>query len=199
MVNRFAVLRGLVVLTSISIFSTVTWAQGLEVSGFGGAMTMDGGVGTHAAYGGAAAFRLGDHIHIFGQFSYSTLASSAFSTTSSGVTVTGNASVNVESFGGGIDYTFKAPGSKLRPFVTGGLGVGHFYGSGSGTGSNGGSASVSVGLTNALYTEVGGGVRLYVTKHLGLKPEVVYRRYQSSLFSSNAVQYTAGVFYQFGE
>jgi len=194
-----SVLGSLVLLAGTSAFSTITWAAGAEISGFGGGITLDGAGGTHDLFGGSAAYRLGDNVHLLGEFSYSTLASSAFSTNSGGVTVTGNASVNLASFGGGADYSFGSSTSKLRPYLTGALGLGHFYGSGSGTGSNGVSASVSVGLTNALYTGAGGGIRLYVGKHWGFKPEVRYQRYQSSLIKSNTAVYTVGLFYQFGD
>jgi hypothetical protein len=199
MFNRNAVLRGLVLLAGAFIFTTITWAGGVEVSGFGGGITLDGGGGTHPAFGATGAYRLGDHVHLFGEFSYSTLASSSFSTSSNGVTVTGNASVKLASFGGGADYSFRSSESKVRPYATVALGDGHFYGTGSGTGSNGNSASVSIGVANALYSGVGGGLRLYVGKHWGFKPEVRYQRYQSSLFGSNAVVYSVGLFYRFGD
>ncbi len=198
MFNRSVVSRSLVLLACASVFSTITWAGGAEVSGFGGGITLDGGGGTHGVYGATAAYRLGDNIHLFGEFGYSTLASSAFSTTSGGVAVTGNASVNLVDFGGGVDYSFR-PSSRVRPYVVGALGLGHFYGTGSGTGSNGASANVSVGLTNSLYGGVGGGIRLYLGPRWGIKPEVRYQRYQSSLIQSNTVQYTVGLFYQFGQ
>ncbi len=190
-------LRGLVLLAGASIFSTITWAGGVEVSGFGGGITLDGGVGTHAAYGGSAAYLLGDNVHLFGEFSYTTLASE---TVSSGTT-TANAAVNLASYGGGADYSFGSPSSKLRPYVLAALGVGHFYGNGSSGGT-----SVSLGITNDIYAGIGGGIRLYLGKHWGLKPEVRYQRYNSSqssllgatIGSSNSVQYTVGVFYQFG-
>jgi hypothetical protein len=199
MFNRSVVLRGLVLLAGASIFSTISWADGVEVSGSGGGVTLDGGGGTHAIIGATGAYRLGDHIHLFGEFGYSTLASSSFSTSANGVTVTGNASVKLANFGGGADYSFRSSEAKVRPYITAELGVGHFYGTGSGTGSNGNSASVSIGVTNALYYGVGGGVRLYVGQHWGFKPEVRYQRYQSSLIGSNTVQYSVGLFYQFGK
>jgi hypothetical protein len=136
---------------------------------------------------------------LFAEFGYSTLASSSFSTSASGVTVTGNASVKLANFGGGAHYSFRSSEAKVRPYITGELGVGHFYGTGSGTGSSGNSANVSIGVTNALYSGVGGGVRLYVGQNWGFKPEVRYQRYQSSLIGSNTVQYSVGLFYQFGK
>jgi hypothetical protein len=195
MFNRFAVLRGLVVLTSVSIFSPVTWANGFEVEGFGGGMTMDSGIGTHPIYGAAASFRLGDSLHLFGEFSHATILSE----TVSGV----NANGKVSNYGGGADVSFRSPEAKVRPYMTAGLGVGHFYATGSGS-ANGASVNVSATVDNALYEEIGAGVRVRLAKHLGLKPEVRYIHYNSStsgllggagVASSNGVQYTVGVFF----
>lgn len=206
MVNLRAILRGLVLLAGASAFSSISWGQGFEVSGFGGAMTMDGGVGTHASYGGAGAFLLGENIHIFGEFNYSQLVSSQFSQAAgNGSTITGTANVDLASFGGGVDYSFGSSTSKVRPYVTVALGVGHFYGTGSGTNGTT-STNVSVGISNSLYVGVGGGVRFYFGKHWGVKPEVRYQRYNSSNVGllgvstggANAVEYNVGLFYQFG-
>lgn len=196
--GRSVVARSFVLLMGVSAFSTITWAAGGEVSGFGGAMTFSGGVGTHGAAGAGAAYRFGDNIHLFGDFSYTTLASQTAS--SGGVTATGTA--KLASFGGGFDYSFGSSDSKLRPYVTASLGVGHFYATGSGPGVN-----VSLGIANEFYTGLGGGVRLYVGKNWGIKPEVRYQRYfngQSSLLGGgiggiSAVLYTGGIFYQFGK
>jgi hypothetical protein len=194
MFNRSVVSRGLVLLAGASIFSTITWAAGAEVSGLGGGITLDGGAGTHADYGGSGAYRLGENIHLFGEFNFSTLATTSMS--SNGVNATGSA--KLANYGGGVAYSFRVPDSKLRPYATVALGAGHFYGTGSAT-SNGTTTNVSIGIANALYTGVGGGVRFYLGKHWGLKPEVRYQRYQSSLFQANTVVYTVGLFYQFGD
>ncbi len=147
---------------------------------------MDSGIGSHPSYGGAAAARLGDKIHIFGEYSRATLLTE----TVSSVTASGK----LANYGGGADYSFGSLRSKVRPYVMAALGVGHFYVTGDG---------ISSTVTNALYSEVGGGVRLYLGKHWGIKPGIQYRHYNSSnsglvggnVGSSNAVQYTAGVFF----
>lgn len=158
---------------------------------------MDGGVGTHPTYGGSAAVLLGDNVHVFGEFSMSNLLSEQVS--SGSVTATGTA--KLANYGGGVDYSFGSSSSRFRPYVLAGVGVGHFYATGSGDG-----ASVSLGITNQFYEAVGGGVRMYLGKQWGLKPEVRYQHYNSSnssliggaIAGSSAVQYTVGVFYQFG-
>jgi hypothetical protein len=199
MFDRFAGLRSLVLLAGASILSTMTWANGLEVSGFGGGITADQGGGTHPLVGGAAAYALGDNFHLFGEFSYSPLASASFSATnSSGVTASGSESAKLANFGGGLDYTFLSPHSKLRPYVTGAFGLAHQYGTASESDGYGNSVSVSAS-SNAFYAAVGGGVRLYVGKRWGLKPEVRYERFQNTQGGNNTVMYTVGVFYRFGE
>lgn len=183
--------RGLVVLAGLSVFSMFTFGQGFEVSGFGGGMTMDSGIGTHGVYGGSGAFRLGDNIHFFGDFSFAHLISESVAT---GTGSTIGASAKLANYGGGVDFSFRSSSSKLRPYVTAGLGIGHFSVSGDG---------ISATLDNALYGEIGGGVRYHLGEHWGLKPEVRYVHYSgatSSLInatvaSSNAVVYTVGVFF----
>jgi hypothetical protein len=60
-------------------------------------------------------------------------------------------------------------------------------------------STITIGLGNSLYSGFGGGVRVYVTDHLGIKPEVRYQRYLTNLLQgTNTVVYTVGVFYQFG-
>jgi len=179
--NRGLVFRSLVLFAGASVFSAIAWAAGLEVSGFGGGMTLDGGVGTHGVFGGAAAYRIGDNLHLFGEFNHSTILSESIS----GVTGT----AGLSNFGGGADFSFGSSTSKLRPYMTAAMGAGHFSASAEG---------VSLTITNALYAGFGGGVRLYVGEHWGIKPEVRYQRYLSSLFQANSVLYTVGLFYQFG-
>lgn len=181
--NQGLVLRGLVLLAGASFFSTTTWAQGAEVSGFGGGTTVGGGFGTHAVFGGAGALRLGDHIHIFGEINHATVLSLAVS----GVTGT----AGLTNFGGGVDYGFGSSTSKVRPYVTAALGVGHL---------SAGAEGVNVSIGNSLYSGFGGGVRLYVGNHWGFKPEVRYQRYLNSVLQgTNSMLYTVGFFYQFGD
>jgi hypothetical protein len=199
MFNRHVGLRSLVLLAGASFLSTITWANSFEVSGLGGGITVDDGGGTHPLFGGAAAFGLGDNFHLFGEFSYIPLPSSSGSATlSSGATVTGSQSAKLADFGGGLDYSFLSSQSKLRPYVVGAFGLAHTFDTLS-LSANGTSASVSMG-SNGFYAGAGGGVRLYVGKRWGLKPEVRYQRYQSTQGGgSNTVMYTVGVFYRFGE
>lgn len=189
-------LRGLVLLAGASIFSTITWAAGIEVSGFGGGVTFDDGGGTHGIGGAAAAVSLGDNLHVFGEFAFSTLATASASEAG----ITANGTDNLLNFGGGVDYSFGSSGSKLRPYVTAAFGLGHQIASAS---ANAAGYAINISQTaNSLYTGFGGGVRLYLGKSWGLKPEVRYQRYtgvgSSAGTGSNSVQYTVGLFYQFG-
>ncbi len=175
--------RILVVLAAASAAPAVIWAGGAEVSGFGGGMTLGGGLGTHGVFGGSAAVRIGDHIHVFGDIDHSTILSESIS----GVTGT----AGLTNFGGGLDYSFGPSTSKLRPYVTAGLGAGHF---------SAGAGGVNVSIGNSVYSAFGGGVRVYVGEHWGVKPEVRFQRYLSSVAQgTNGAIYTVGLFYQFGD
>jgi len=181
--SRGFVLRGLVLVAGALAFSTVTWAQGAEVAGFGGGSWLSGGFGTHGVFGGTGAVRIGDHIHVYGEINHSTILSENIGG------VTGNAGLT--NFGGGVDYSFGSSTSRLRPYVTAGLGVGHFSASAEGT-------TMSIG--NSAYAAFGGGVRAYVGQHWGIKPEVRFDRYLNSFAQgTNGMLFTVGLFYQFGD
>jgi len=181
--NRSLVLRGLALLAGASFFSALTWAGSGEVSGFGGGTTIGGGLGTHGVFGGSGAVRIGDHIHVFGDINHSTILSESIS----GVTGT----AGLTNFGGGVDYSFGSSTNRLRPYVLAALGAGHF---------SAGAEGVNVSIGNSVYSGFGGGVRVYVGEHWGVKPEVRYQRYLSSVAQgTNSVLYTVGIFYQFGD
>jgi hypothetical protein len=60
-------------------------------------------------------------------------------------------------------------------------------------------SAIGFSLGNSLYSGFGGGVRVYLTDHFGIKPEVRYQRYLTNLLQgTNAAAYTVGAFYQFG-
>ncbi|MGA2739006.1 MAG: hypothetical protein ABSG65_16330 [Bryobacteraceae bacterium] len=183
LLKRSLVFRGLALLAGASFFSALTWAGGAEVSGFGGGITVGGGLGTHGVFGGSGAVRIGDHIHVFGDINHSTILSESIS----GVTGT----AGLTNFGGGVDYSFGSSTTRLRPYVMAALGAGHF---------SAGAEGVSVSIGNSVYSGFGGGVRVYVGEHWGVKPEVRYQRYLSSVAQgTNSALYTVGLFYQFGD
>lgn len=189
---------GLVIAGALCIAAVPGWAAGGEISVSGGGTTLDGGVGTHGLIGANAAFRLGDKAHLFGEFSWSPLASATVQASSGGVNATATGNVNLASFGGGFDYGFGSS-ERVIPYLVTAAGVGHFYATGSASATNGNTANVSLSLANDAYFAAGAGVRLYVGKSWGFKPEVRYQRYQGSTLSANSVIYTVGLFWQFGQ
>jgi hypothetical protein len=163
----------------------------VEVAAFGGASYVTGGQGVHPLFGGSVDTRVVDHLRVFGEFSIMPLASATESM--SGVVASG--SEKLTSFGGGLDYGFGSS-KRVVPYVLLAVGDGRLSASAT---ANGGGYSVSVGMaSNSIYFGVGGGARIYIGEHWGIKPEVRVERYGiSNVFST--VAFTAGLFYQFGQ
>ena len=190
--------RVVALLAGVAAFSPLTWAAGAEISASGGGVSVGSGGGTHGEYGVEAGVGIGDRAHIFGEFGFSQIASQAFQTSSNGVNVSGNVSVNLANYGAGFDYGFGSS-KKVIPYVVAAGGVGHFFASGAGTGSNGVSASVSIPVANDGYLGVGGGLRLFIGSNWGVKPEFRFQRYFDSGGSLNTYVYSAGIFWEFGK
>lgn len=191
MFNRSVKLRGLVLLASTCLFSGVVLAAGPEVVGFGGGATYTGGVGTHGLFGGGASFGITDNVRLLGEFTYSPIASG--STSSNGIAV--NATERLFGFGGGIEYSFLDSKSKARPYIAGLVGLDRLSATGTGTAASILPVSVTIG-SNSVYYGVGGGLRYFIGKSWGIKPEV---RYQRSSDTGNTIVYSVGLFYRFGE
>jgi hypothetical protein len=177
--------------------AALVWAASGEVSASGGANSMDGGVGTHSLVAMNAGFRFAGRVHIFGEGSWTQLASSTLQTSSGSGTTTATGTVNLASFGGGVDVGFGSS-SRFLPYIVTAMGVGHFYAKGSASGS-GTSVSVSLPITNDIYYGAGAGIRIYAGRHWGFKPEFRYQRYDGSLLKVNSFSYTGGLFWQFGD
>jgi hypothetical protein len=162
----------------------------VEVTGFGGAIVIDQGGGTHALFGGSAGVRVTQGLRLFGEFSVAPLASATAS--EGGVTASG--SEKLYNFGGGVDYSF---GSSQRfvPYVIAAGGLGRD--SASATAEPLG-ASFSI-VSNSAYFGFGSGARIYAGHNWGFKPEVRFQRYQASSGGSNTVVVTGGIFFQFGK
>lgn len=177
--------------------AAVVWAASGEVSASGGANTMNGGVGTHSLVAMSAGFRFAGRVHVFGEGSWTQLASATAQAGSGAGTTTGTGAVDLASFGGGVDIGFGSS-RRVLPYILTAAGVGHFYATGSGSGS-GVSVSLSLPIANDVYYAEGGGARIYVGKHWGFKPEFRYQRYDGSLLKASSFIYTGGLFWQFGD
>ncbi len=196
-VRLFRALRGgLLCAVGLSL-AVAGQAANLEVSGTGGGLTMNGGLGTHSLVGGQVGVRFG-FIQVFGEGSWSQLLSATQQGSTGGVTTTATGAAKVANFGGGAEYSF-GTSKRFAPYAVTAVGVGHFYATGSGSSSTGVSVTVSLPIANLEYFGVGGGVRVYAGKHWGFKPEVRYQRYNNSLYSANAATYTVGLFWRFGD
>jgi hypothetical protein len=162
----------------------------VEVAAFGGVSYSISDQSVHPLFGGSVDARVVDHLRVFGEFSIVPLASATES--ESGVVV--NGSEKLTSFGGGLNYGFGSS-KRVVPYVLLAVGDGRLSASAT---ANVNGYSVSAGMaSNSIYFGVGGGARIYIGEHWGIKPEVRIQRYGiSNVFSTAA--FSAGVFYQFG-
>jgi hypothetical protein len=188
--SAFAILAGAL------LSSSPAWAAG-EVSGFGGGITINSGGGTHPLFGGAGGVQVGEHGLLFGEFSYSPLASATLSSADLGVSnASGSGSLHLATYGGGYDYSFGSS-KTLVPYAVVALGAAVQTLSASASVA-GVSASTSMSST-AFDFGFGGGVRFFATKRWGFKPEVRYQRMQASSGGNSTLSYSVGFFYSFGK
>jgi hypothetical protein len=120
----------------------------------------------------------------------------ASTTVDSGSGITATGAVNLANFGGGVDYSIGAS-RRVVPYIVSAVGVGHFYAKGSASG-DGTSASVSFSVANDVYYGIGGGARVYLGKHWGIKPEFRYQRYNGTLLHANSFISTVSFFWRSG-
>ena len=83
----------------------LAWAQqgGIgEISGFGGAVSIRDGGGTHADLGGAAGANLGRFVHLFGEVNYMSANSQILDVSDSPVEVIGTTKGKMMNYGGGL-------------------------------------------------------------------------------------------------
>ena len=189
MFNRIVTLRGLVLLAGACLTSGAVLAAGPEVEGFGGGATFSGGGGTHGFFGGGGSWGFGDSLRVLGEVTYSPLAS--LSGSQSGVNV--SATEHVLGVGGGAEFSFLEPSRRVRPYVLGVIGLDHL--SASATVTGGGATGSGSASSNSVYGGVGGGVRYFIGKSWGIKPQI---RYQHSTDVGNEIIYSVGVFFRFG-
>lgn len=175
----------LVLVAGASMALSAFAGNGPEVYGSAGGITIAGGGGSHPIYGGGASIGLGDNLRVFGEINYNNIVSASVS----GSNGSGSGSVHLLGAGGGVDYSFFNTESRVRPYVTGTVGLDHMTLNVSALGTNVGVSS------NSLYYGGGGGLRYFIGKHWGVKPEV---RYQRSVDTGNTLIYSVGLFYRFG-
>jgi hypothetical protein len=198
---RRPVFRGWTAIAALCFLSAYGLAAGVEVEGYGGGMTLAQGLGSHPMAGTQAGIRLSKRLTLLGEFGYTPLLSNTQQVTESGVTATGTATLKMLTYGGAVDFSFTSQ-SRLRPYAVFAVGGEHMWASASGSAPGAATVNLSLGLGNGVYFGVGGGVRVYVGKKWGFRPEVRYMPiYMSVLGSStyvNTVSYTGAFFFEIG-
>jgi hypothetical protein len=174
----------LVVFIGSSITATAAEGAKGEVAGyFGGSWVTD--AGSHVAVGGEGGVNVVDRLNLFGEVNFIPMGQNGVS-------------AHTVNFGGGAHINI-LPGtssSKVQPYALGVAGVGHSAESYSYSDpwlSYNASAS-----SNSFYFGFGGGMRCYIGRNWGVRPEFRYQRYTQH-GGANSIAYTAGVFYQFGK
>ncbi len=166
--------------------------QGLALSGAGNAsLSMNKGSSFKWVTGGEVAVPVNEHVYITGDFLYNRLGNPSIN-----VSVPGAGSVGVGfklsliDITGGAQYVFGASGSRFRPYAAAGGGIVRLTSSGS---SSNLPSDISASETD-LTTNFGGGVRLFLGEHWGIRPDVRFVHFPGE----NYTRATVGVFFQFG-
>ena len=173
-----------------------------ELYGFGGVTNLRsaGDGDTKGTFGGGAFFSTSRHLSVGGEYSRIPLGSASLLGIGDvpGTTVTSSASGHINSLQGGVRINLGG-GPKANFYVPAMFGAARLSVHGTAT-ARSGNQVVTVNLnesdTKALLA-TGLGVRLYASKHWGIEPEFRYSR----IFADpgvHLIQFTAGVFYQFG-
>lgn len=97
-----------------------------------------------------------------------------------------------------MHFTIPTKDAKVKPYALAVLGDGHSSNNGTTTTTGGASSStISYNVTNdSFYVGFGGGIRLFVTERVGIRPEFRYLRHPDGGYD---VMFTVGAFYQFGK
>jgi hypothetical protein len=74
-------------------------------------------------------------------------------------------------FTGGIQYLLPVKTSKAVPFLGAAFGVAHAAVSAQGSDLSGANANVSVGVGSHRLAKFGGGIRIYISRNFGVRPE----------------------------
>jgi len=184
------------------LFAALAWAaeggRG-EVAGFGGVVRLSDGGGSHAIAGGTVGVNAGRIIHLFGEFNYIPLGSESQTASYQGIPVQASASARMLNFGGGLQLRVPTGESKAEPYFLTAFGYGRQSVQGSASANYLGtpmSVSVDASQGNA-YAGFGGGLRYFVGKRWGVRPEFRYQKYFGD-GAGSLVTASGGVFFQFG-
>ena len=143
---------------------------------------VEGNTGVVAGYGGMVHVGDGGGTHaLFGGLGGYNLAPAAtvFGEYSY-VPVTGG---HAQLYGGGVHFNF-LPATKIVPYVVGAFGGAQYGGGGF--------------SANGWYAGFGGGVKCFLSPHVGVAPEYRYVRLEESGAGANSSAFTGAIFYQWG-
>lgn len=142
--------------------------------------------------GGRLTLPVAGGLSVFGEAGYSLAGKTTLTATAINLPqpVSAGLRVNITHFAGGVEYRFRGEDRKVEPFVSGGIGAARMSASASASGSTG---SLAISETDLMYT-AGGGLRTYLGRSWGLRPEIKVVRVPGETYAHAAV----GIFYQFG-
>lgn len=164
------------------------WGQ-VELAAFGGVASLSQNIGSRGTFGGSVGIYAGRHVQLFAEYSRIVLPDPYVFNPSLGIVQHGG-SQRYDNLVGGVQWNFLAD-RKVQPYVVApAIGLGRRSLSGTG---------YDVGH-NVLYAAAGAGVRIFIGKRWGLRPEYRYVGLLdlSSFFSGTPSGHvlTAGVFVQ---
>jgi hypothetical protein len=135
-----------------------------------------GGTGEVAGYGGMVHVEGTNQAFFGGSGGYNLAPAATVFGEYNFVKITG---ANMQMYGGGARFNFLAD-QKVVPYVVGAFGGAHEAG------------------TSGWYAGFGGGASIYLSPHVGVRPEYRFVRVEGGGSGANASVFTGGVFYQFG-
>jgi opacity protein-like surface antigen len=203
----------LVVLLFPLVLSSAAWAQGvasgsLEVSARVDVSSLNGITGHHADVGSGygVAYNLDKYVAVGFDYDYLSLGSLSTYASDGFNIFQVKESEHLQTF----DGTVRVSLLKTRfavPYVVGSAGAVSLAASAKVVGTSGAEGNDSASQHGASFG-AGGGVSLYVTRHIGIRPEVRYERQQFKATTIDNIQIqgggvndaraSVGVFFQFG-
>jgi hypothetical protein len=154
-------------------------------------VTMQQGSSFKWLAGGGFAVPLTERLYATFDLNYNRIANPTLTATLPGRSpVSANFTVNLLDFSGGVQYHLAGTGTRLRPYVAGGLGALRTSVTGSG-------ATLPAALTesvNDFSINGGGGIRIYAGKRWGFQPDARVVRIPDVTFGRASI----AVFYEFG-
>ncbi|MBI4472198.1 MAG: hypothetical protein HY646_05985 [Acidobacteria bacterium] len=205
------------VATDFTVAQVPTHRGSVEISGFGGIngnlisagdyldgvqiglasagiprsrVTVDEGSKTRWLAGGSLAVAATSHLLIVAEVSHNFFANPSFNVRTGSTSTTFRTPVNIRDFTGGVHYQVPVRSRTLAPYVAFAAGASRFSASSE-------NAPTSFSVTDVNPTvNFGGGLRFYLSDHLGFRPDVRVVRIGGD-FPETYVRSAVGFFVQF--